>query len=29
LLIDGDTTISQFKKEVRWNDAYFRLAGGF
>ena len=27
LLIDNDTTISGFKKELRWNDAYYRVAG--
>jgi L-arabinose isomerase len=25
LLIDDDTTISTFKKELRWNDMYYRL----
>jgi L-arabinose isomerase len=28
LLIDADTTIRQFAKEIRWNQAYHRLAGG-
>jgi L-arabinose isomerase len=28
LLIDSDTTIRQFTKEIRWNQAYYRLAGG-
>ncbi|MYS24177.1 L-arabinose isomerase [Streptomyces sp. DvalAA-14] len=28
LLIDGETTIRQFTKEIRWNQAYYRLAGG-
>ncbi|WP_456049148.1 L-arabinose isomerase family protein, partial [Actinacidiphila rubida] len=28
LLIDQDTTIRQFTKEIRWNQAYHRLAGG-
>ena len=27
LLIDAATTIRQFKKELRWNDMYYRLAG--
>ena len=29
LVIDGATTIRQFTKEVRWNQAYYRLARGF
>jgi L-arabinose isomerase len=28
LLIDGGTTLSQFRKELRWNAAYWHLAGG-
>jgi L-arabinose isomerase len=28
LLIDGSTEIRQFTKEIRWNQAYYRLAGG-
>ena len=28
LLIDADTTMRQFTKEIRWNQAYHRLAGG-
>jgi L-arabinose isomerase len=28
LLIDGDTTLPTFRKEVRWNQAYYRLARG-
>ncbi|WP_458363531.1 L-arabinose isomerase family protein, partial [Actinacidiphila rubida] len=28
LLIDQDTTVRQFTKEIRWNQAYYRLAGG-
>ncbi|MBY8881309.1 L-arabinose isomerase [Actinacidiphila acidipaludis] len=28
LLIDAGTTIRQFTKEIRWNQAYYRLAGG-
>ena len=28
LLIDGDTTISTFKKELRWNDMCYRLSAG-
>ncbi len=27
LLIDNETSVSAFKKELRWNDAYYRLAG--
>jgi len=27
LLIDNDTTISSFKKELRWNDTYYLLKG--
>lgn len=27
LLIDSDTTIREFQKELRWNDVYYRLAG--
>jgi L-arabinose isomerase len=29
LLIDADTTSRQFAKELRWNQAYYRLAQGF
>jgi L-arabinose isomerase len=29
LVIDESTTIRQFAKEVRWNQAYYRLARGF
>ncbi len=29
LLIDADTTVSDFRKEVRWNSAYHHLARGF
>jgi L-arabinose isomerase len=29
LAIDADTTIRQFTKELRWNQAYYRLAQGF
>jgi len=25
LLIDAKTTISEFKKELRWNDVFYRL----
>jgi len=25
LLIDATTTISEFNKELRWNDVYYRL----
>ena len=28
LLIDANTTISGFKKELRWNDVYYRLTTG-
>ena len=28
LLIDGATNLSQFKKELRWNEVYFHLAKG-
>jgi len=28
LLIDRDTTIASFKKELRWNDLYYHLAQG-
>jgi L-arabinose isomerase len=28
LTIDGGTTLRQFTKEIRWNQAYYRLAGG-
>ena len=26
LLIDRSTTLREFKKELRWNDVYYRLA---
>lgn len=29
LLIDGDTKLAQFQKELRWNDLYYGLAKGF
>ena len=29
LVIDANTTTSQFTKEMRWNQAYYRLAQGF
>jgi L-arabinose isomerase len=29
LLIDSNTTLANFKKELRWNDLYYRLAMGF
>jgi L-arabinose isomerase len=29
LLIDRDTRLSLFKKEVRWNDMYYLLARGY
>jgi L-arabinose isomerase len=28
LAIDEGTTIKQFKKELNWNAAYYKLAGG-
>ena len=28
LLINHDTSISSFKKELRWNDLYYHLAKG-
>jgi L-arabinose isomerase len=28
LMIDRDTTVRQFAKEIRWNQVYYRLAGG-
>jgi L-arabinose isomerase len=28
LLIDQNTCLSEFKKELRWNDLYYRLANG-
>jgi L-arabinose isomerase len=28
LVIDQDTTLREFTKEVHWNQAYYRLAGG-
>ncbi|MGY4544101.1 L-arabinose isomerase, partial [Arthrobacter sp. UYNi723] len=28
LTIDEGTTIKQFKKELNWNAAYYKLAGG-
>jgi L-arabinose isomerase len=28
LVIDADTTPRQFVKEIRWNQAYYRLAQG-
>jgi L-arabinose isomerase len=28
LLIDGETKLSEFRKELRWNAAYWHLAGG-
>jgi L-arabinose isomerase len=29
LLIGRDTKLSEFKKELRWNEAYYLLANGF
>jgi L-arabinose isomerase len=26
--IDGETTIAAFRKELRWNQVYYHLAGG-
>jgi L-arabinose isomerase len=28
LVVDGGTTVSDFKKELRWNQAYYHLARG-
>ena len=28
LVIDEATTVSEFRRELRWNSAYYRLAGG-
>ena len=28
LIIDSSTTIAQLSKEIRWNQAYYRLASG-
>jgi L-arabinose isomerase len=28
LLIDEKTTVREFKNELRWNDASYRLTGG-
>jgi L-arabinose isomerase len=28
LLIDGETSLADFKKELKWNGAYWALAGG-
>jgi L-arabinose isomerase len=28
LTIDADTTLKQFKKELNWNSAYYKLASG-
>ena len=27
VLIDGDTTLREFKNELRWNDAAYMVAG--
>jgi L-arabinose isomerase len=29
VLIDADTTIRRLRDELRWNQAYYRLARGF
>ena len=29
LVIDADSTVRQLEKEIRWNQAYYRLAQGF
>jgi L-arabinose isomerase len=29
VLIDEETRLSHFQKELRWNDLYYRLANGF
>jgi L-arabinose isomerase len=28
LLIDNDTKLSEFKKELRWNELHYQLHGG-
>jgi L-arabinose isomerase len=28
LVIDSNTTLSEFKKELRWNDMYYLMAKG-
>ena len=28
VIIDKDTKVSEFKKELRWNDVYYMLANG-
>ncbi len=28
LVIDGATTVRDFQRELRWNQAYYRLASG-
>jgi L-arabinose isomerase len=28
LLVGADTTVAGFKKELRWNEAYYHLARG-
>ncbi len=28
LVIDADTTLREFTRELRWNQAYYRLAAG-
>jgi L-arabinose isomerase len=27
--VDKETTLRNFQKELRWNDAYYHLADGF
>lgn len=29
LLIDNNTTVAHFQKELRWNDVYHHTADGF
>jgi L-arabinose isomerase len=29
LVIDDETTIRQFKNELRWNEVYYAIKGGF
>jgi L-arabinose isomerase len=29
VVIDADTTVRGFQSELRWNQAYYRLAQGF
>jgi L-arabinose isomerase len=29
LVIDRDTSLRDFKNQLRWNEAHYRLAGGY